>query len=176
MKLEFYALFIFLVSVVLFAILIVQKKEFIQEEVLPSPFLYVKNPFEKNIQKMKNEINKQLFFLEYGIPIPSDLKDFSKLRDIIFQINDPRAKKEIIKVVWQYWWGRGIESVTFKVKHINISWYPAVYPVNSRNSLTFGEALYNALNGNSSSFSVIGFDMELVRLICEKYKVEFVLK
>ncbi|MFN3692243.1 MAG: hypothetical protein ACK4R7_05075 [Fervidobacterium sp.] len=176
MKLEFYAAFIFVISVFLLVVLLIQKREIIQEEVLPSPFLYLKNPFEKDIKKMKNDINRQLFFLEYGIKVPAKADNFSELVDVLFQVEDPRAKKEVIKIVWKYWWGQGIESVTFKVKHVTIVWFPTIYHTKAQSNYTFGDALYNALNGSSSEFSIKDLDMEVVRLICEKYKVDLVSK
>lgn len=173
MKIEFYALFLFLISIALFLLLVSQKKEVIMEEVLPSPFVSVRNPYKKLIDKRVNEINRQLFFLEYGKNIPSDVRSIKQLETVIFQIQDPRALKSVTKRVWKYWWGNGIEEVNYKIKHINIKWYPKVY-VSSSSNLTFGEALYNALNGNASSFSKLKSNDEIIRLIAEKYNVEII--
>lgn len=172
MKIEFYALFLFLVSITLFLVLVSQKKEVIMEEVLPSPFLSVKNPYKRLINQRVNEINRQLFFLEYGKSIPSDIKSVKELERIIFQIQDTRANKEVVKKVWKYWWGLGIEEVTFKIKHINIKWYPYIYNSNKAN-ITFGEALYYALTGTVTPFSQSKSNVEIIKLISEKYKIEF---
>lgn len=175
MKVEFYAFFFFLMSIALFLILVSQKKEVIMEEVLPSPFLSVKNPYKNVINQRVNEINRQLFFLEYGKSIPSSIKSVKELEKIIFQIQDTRAKKEVIRKVWKYWWGFGLEEVVFKIKHINIRWYPVIY-LSNYSKTTFGEALYLALNGNATSFSQMKSEEILIKLIAEKYKVEIIEK
>jgi len=175
MKIEFYALFLFLISIVFFLILVSQKREIIMEEVLPSPFVSVKNPYSKVINKKVNEVNRQLFFLEYGKSIPSDIKSVKELEEIVFQIQDVRAKKEVVKRVWKYWWGLGIEEVTFKIKHINIKWYPYIYTSNET-SMTFGDALYYALSGTATPFSKFKSDENIMEFISEKYKVEILKK
>ncbi len=176
MKIEFYALFLFLISIIFFLALVSQKREIITEEVLPSPFLSVRNPYKRAINQRVNEINKQLFFLEYGKSIPSNIKSLKELEDIIFQIQDTRAKKEVIKKVWRYWWGLGIEEVTFKIKHISIKWYPYIYASSDKTTITFGEALYYALNGRVVPFSKFKADERIIKLISERYKVEFLSK
>lgn len=176
MKIEFYAVFFFLLSIILlilFLVLISQKREITQEEVLPSPFLSVRNPYQRFIKQKANEINKQLFFLEYNKRIPTKIKNMKELEDIIFQVQDVRARKQVIKKVWRYWWGIGIEEVTFKIKHISFTWYPSIY-YSKDSRFTFGEALYYALNGRTSSFSTMKSDENLIKLIAEKYKVEII--
>ncbi|MEN3042160.1 MAG: hypothetical protein ABDH59_02495 [Fervidobacterium sp.] len=175
MKIEFYAVFFFLLSIILFLVLISQKREITQEEVLPSPFLSVRNPYQRFIKQKANEINKQLFFLEYNKCIPTEIKDMEELEEIIFQVQDVRARKQVIKRVWRYWWGIGIEEVTFKIKHISLTWYPFIY-YSKDSHFTFGEALYYALNGRISTFSIMKSDESLIRLIAEKYKVEIIDK
>lgn len=175
MKIEFYALFLFLISIIFLSILVSQKEEIIMEEVLPSPFLSVKNPYKRLINKSVNEINRQLFFLEYGKSISFDIRDLKEIEEIIFQVQDPRAKKEVIRKFWKYWWGLGIEEVTFRIKHINIRWYPIIY-MSNYSQITFGEALYNALNGTITPFSKMSSNENMIKLISEKYKVEFIEK
>lgn len=83
-------------------------------------------------------------------------------------VNDPRAVKKIIKRVRKYWWGCGIEEIALKIKHIKIVWRPEVYIDNSSNK-SFGDALYEALNGRNTSFNLGSFDISLVKLIAERY-------
>ncbi|HCI29388.1 MAG TPA: hypothetical protein DE117_04290 [Fervidobacterium sp.] len=168
MKLEFYALFLFIVTVTIFFFITFQKKVIIVEEVLPSPLVFVKNPFEKILRDRINQINFQLLFLEYNLKVPRDISDSRTLENLLEMVNDPRAVKKIIKRVRKYWWGCGIEEIALKIKHIKIVWRPEVYIDNSSNK-SFGDALYEALNGRNTSFNLGSFDISLVKLIAERY-------
>jgi len=168
MKLEFYALFLFIVTVTIFFFITFQKKVIIVEEVLPSPLVFVKNPFEKILRDRINQINFQLLFLEYNLKVPRDISDSRTLENLLEMVNDPRAVKKIIKRVRKYWWGCGIEEIALKIKHIKIVWKPEVYIDNSSNK-SFGDALYEALNGRNTSFNLGSFDISLVKLIAERY-------
>lgn len=170
MKVEFYALFLFIVTVTILLFITFQKKVIIEEEVLPSPFVFVKNPYEIKINERINQINTQLLFLEYNIRIPPSVDDLQILEDTWNKINDPRAVKSITRRVRKYWWGYGIEKIRFRVKHIEIVWYPEVY-VNVASKNTFGDALYQALNGKNISFNSRNADPNIVQFIAEKYGV-----
>ncbi|MEJ5256874.1 MAG: hypothetical protein WHS64_01340 [Fervidobacterium sp.] len=173
MKLEFYALAIFIISLFALVTLTLHKRPLTEEEVLPSPSVFVKNPYKRLLEKKVNEMNQQLFFLEYNISIkiPESSKQLEKILD---GIKDPRALKQITKRVWHYWWGYGIENIKYKVKHIELVWYPAI-SISTSSNLTFGDALYMALNGENSSFNLNKSDIELVNMISEKYKVEIII-
>ncbi len=170
MKLELFALLLFLISVVFVFLVAIEKKTLIEEEVFPSPYLFKRNPYVSVIKDRFNEINKQLLFLEYNVRIPQKNLNSKELESIIFNINDPRAKKIAVKRVWKYWWGYGIEEITFKIKHVEIKWYPKIY-LSKASQVTFGEALYNALNGEESYFYLGKADKDIIENISEKYKV-----
>jgi hypothetical protein len=173
MKLEFYAFMLFVITLIAFSVLLVSKKPIIEEEVLPSPALFVKNPYKYILLRRTNEINQQLFFIEYNKRIV--IQDNSKeIENIVMNISDRRALKYVIKRIWKYWWGYGVEWSKYKIKHIELTWYPRVYEVKYSRT-TFGEALWNALNGTSTAFSLHRADEELARLIADKYNVEFVI-
>ncbi|WP_448375181.1 hypothetical protein [Fervidobacterium sp.] len=174
MKLEFYAFVFLIISVIALSMLVLSKKPTIQEEVLPSPSLFIRNPYKYLLLKRTNEINQQLFFLEYNkrILVKDDSKELEKE---VMETYDRRAAKYVIKRVWKYWWGYGIEWSKYKIKHIELTWYPKVYVVKHSEN-TFGEALWNALNGKNIPFSFGRADEELVKLIAEKYNVELVIK
>lgn len=175
MRLEFYAFVFFLFSVVTLGILIPERKPVTMEEVLPSPSLFLKNPYKYLILRKTNEINQQLFFLEYKRKIKV-YDDSKTLEQMIFSIQDRRAAKYVTKKVWHYWWGYGLEWIKYKIKHIDLLWYPRIYL--SREPYlpdkTFGDALWKALNGTNASFRLGKSDEEIARLIAEKYNVEFV--
>ncbi|MFN3329219.1 MAG: hypothetical protein ACK40U_10315, partial [Fervidobacterium pennivorans] len=80
MRLEFYAFVFFLFSVVTLSFLISERKPVTMEEVLPSPSLFLKNPYKYLILRKTNEINQQLFFLEYKrrIKVYDDSKTLEK--------------------------------------------------------------------------------------------------
>ncbi|HPC25327.1 MAG TPA: hypothetical protein PLQ59_07445 [Fervidobacterium sp.] len=170
MKVEFYALFLFIVTVTILLFITFQKKVIIEEEVLPSPFVFLTNPYERRLNERINQINSQLLFLEYNLKIPSNIDDLRILESTWEEINDPRAVKSITKRVRKYWWGYGIENTRFKVKHIEIVWRPEVF-VNNATKNTFGDALYEALNGKNTSFSSKNVDLNVVQFIAEKYGV-----
>ena len=170
MKLELFALVLFLVSVVLVFFLAIEKKTSIEEEVFPSPYLFQKTPYANVIKDRINEINRQLLFLEYDVRIPQKNLNSKELENIIFSINDPRAKKIAVKRIWKYWWGYGVEEITFKIKHIEIRWYPKIH-FSKAAQITFGEALYKALNGEESYFYPGKADKDIIKNISEKYKV-----
>ncbi|MGC8819837.1 MAG: hypothetical protein ACP5PP_01820 [Fervidobacterium sp.] len=169
MKAEFYAVILFFVSAIFVLVLFSGKKLSVEEEVLPSPFLSVENPYENDIRKKVNEINRQLFFLEYGKTIPQNVGP-EEIEKIIFSIEDIRAKKEVIKRIRKYWWGSGIEEITFRIKHIEIKWYPIVR-VSENVKTTFAEALYDALNGKISAFYVGNSDMHVIKEVAKRYKI-----
>ncbi|HCL99082.1 MAG TPA: hypothetical protein DHW87_04880 [Fervidobacterium sp.] len=170
MKVEFYALFLFIVTVTILLFITFQKRVIIVEEVLPSPFVFVTNPYEKRLKERINQINTQLLFLEYNLKIPPNIDDLRILESTWEQIDDPRAVKSITKRVRKYWWGYGIENTKFKIKHIEIVWWPEVF-VNVASKNTFGDALYEALNGKNISFNSKNIDLNVVQFIAEKYGV-----
>ncbi|WP_213075143.1 hypothetical protein [Fervidobacterium pennivorans] len=135
----------------------------------------MRNPYKYLILRKTNEINQQLFFLEYKRKIKV-YDDSKTLEQMIFSIQDRRAAKYVTKKVWHYWWGYGLEWIKYKIKHIDLLWYPRIYL--SREPYlpdkTFGDALWKALNGTNASFRLGKSDEEIARLIAEKYNVEFV--
>lgn len=175
MRLEFYAFVFFLFSVVTLSFLISERKPVTMEEVLLSPSLFLKNPYKYLILKKTNEINQQLFFLEYKRRIKV-YDDSKTLEQAIFSVQDRRATMYITKKVWHYWWGYGVEWIKYKIKHIDLLWYPRIYLSEGPYfpDKTFGDALWKALNGINTSFRLGKSDKEIARLIAEKYNVEFV--
>lgn len=175
MRVEFYALVFFAFTVITFTFLTTGKKPVTMEEVLPSPSLFLKNPYKYTILRKINEVNQQLFFIEYNRRI--HIYDDSRvLEREIFMVQDIRAARYVTKKVWHYWWGYGVEWIRYKIKHINLVWYPRVYLIYSKYcaNKTFGDALWSALNGLNTSFCLGKSDEEIARLITEKYNVEFV--
>lgn len=173
MKLEFYALIIFFVTALVFLVVVLFETRPIEDEVFPSPFVFANNPFSESLFRIVNQMNKQLLLLEYNITTPVEFKSTRELEDLYNIIDDPRATKNLIKHVLVTWWGNAITSVCFSVKHITVCWRPTIdiSRTSKKYPDDFGSALLSALSGQSTRCAMAEWNIDIAKLIAEKYGV-----
>ncbi|ODN31096.1 hypothetical protein [Fervidobacterium thailandense] len=172
MKFEFYALIVFFTTLVIFLVTTHIETRPRVEEVLPSPLVFTSNPFSEHVFTMVNQMNKQLLLLEYNIRTPAEFRDVRELEDLYNVIDDPRAAKNLSKRILVTWWGNALVGACFSVKHITVCWRPTVEITTETNGTSdFGSALLSALSGTSERCRIGNWDVEIAKLIAERYAV-----